>query len=563
MMLPQSEGEISSAAVHVHSRRRLLIEIGLIFICSYLVLLLGMSRRPIVYDEGLVLTGAMRVAAGQIPHRDFYANYGPAEFYILAGLFRTFGESLLAERLFDYLLKALIVASVFAVASEYCRKAIAVFTAILAGAWLFGSGSGSTIIPVSLFNVIASALIVPVFARNVSIGRMLTAGAVAGVALLFRYDTGVALFGIHAILVFAAIYLRNRHRALHNFALAFWPYMLGFALVVLPPAFYYLSVAPIQPLLHDVVIYPSRYYHRARNLPFPGIHLISLENLEIYLPIVVVFIALCVALSRRFLRGQGDLPASQMISRERAWRGLLLTFSVLSLVMYFKGLVRVGIAQMYLSFLPSFLLLAVLLQQRSILPRLVRIFVFCLAGLSVTAATWSVLHAIKLLHTQHLSVPEYAFSSHQGSDTDEAWCHSHGPLTKGFCFLPEESRIQTIEFIEDHTQPGQTLYVGLPKHDRVFVNDNIMYFATQRLPATRWSHFDPLLQNRYDIQAQMVHELADNKPPYVVIDSEWDALREPNDSSVSSGVTLLDDYIRSHYESIRKIDQFSIWQRIH
>ena len=71
-----------------------------------------MSRRPVVYDEGLMLTAAMRVAAGQIPHRDFYANYGPAQFYLLAGLFKLFGETILVERLYDIVLKALVVTAV-------------------------------------------------------------------------------------------------------------------------------------------------------------------------------------------------------------------------------------------------------------------------------------------------------------------------------------------------------------------------------------------------------------------------------------------------------------------
>jgi len=180
-----------------YTSRSALLQLALVFCCSYLVLFFGMSRHPIVYDEGLILTAAMRVAAGQIPHRDFYANYGPAQFYLIAGLFRLFGETVLIERVFDFVLKALVVTSVFAIASAYCRRSIAACTAILTILWLFGlSGSGSTIIPVSLLNLIASALLLPVFVRRVSIRRVLAAGAVAGIATLFRYDTGVALIGI-------------------------------------------------------------------------------------------------------------------------------------------------------------------------------------------------------------------------------------------------------------------------------------------------------------------------------------------------------------------------------
>ena len=87
--------------------RGICIKSSVVFLSSYLVLFSAMSLRPNVYDEGLVLTAAMRVALGQIPHRDFYTNYGPAQFYILAGLFNAFGTSILVERLFDLSIKAL------------------------------------------------------------------------------------------------------------------------------------------------------------------------------------------------------------------------------------------------------------------------------------------------------------------------------------------------------------------------------------------------------------------------------------------------------------------------
>ena len=56
-----------------------------LLVVAFVVLLLAMQRDLNVYDEGLVLVGAMRVADGEIPDRDFYANYGPAQFYVLAG----------------------------------------------------------------------------------------------------------------------------------------------------------------------------------------------------------------------------------------------------------------------------------------------------------------------------------------------------------------------------------------------------------------------------------------------------------------------------------------------
>jgi hypothetical protein len=546
--------------------RGVLVKSVVVFLIAYSVLFLGMSLQPNGLDEGLILTGAMRVAAGQIPHRDFFTLYGPAQFYILAGLFKVFGQFILVERLLDFFVKALVVTAVYAIALSYCRARIAAGIAILTGFWLLGlNGSGSTIIPVSLLNLIASILIVPIFSRSLSTMRMLAAGAVAGMATLFRYDTGVALLGIHACVVTIAICFRfkgtsNRLRA---FVSAFWPYLLGFAILTLPPALYYLSVAPLAPLIHDMIVYPSKYYHRARNLPFPGIYWKGLENFEIYLPIAVAGISLYVPAAHRLGARVKGAFRSPSTSEEQNWLGFLVTFGLLTLVMYLKGFVRVSMAQMYLSIVPSFLLIAVLFQHRSTLPRLVRISAMCFVWLSVLATTWAILHTAKALYVQRAFLPEGIWSSARGtlSKTQTTWCKFTNPLIRGICFSPPDNRIQTIEFINSHTIPGQTLYEGVTNHDRIFANDSLIYFASQRLPATKWSELDPDLETRYDIQKQMVHELEVNAPPYIVLDSEFQSMREPNDSSKSSGVTLLDEYIHNRYQHVETFGDMSIWQR--
>jgi hypothetical protein len=526
-----------------------LMQLAIVFLISYLALFLGMPRRPGMYDEGIMLTGAMRVAAGQIPHRDFYFIYGPAEAYILAGLFKVFGTSLLAERLFDLFFKALVVTAVYAIVSSYCRKSIAIFISFVALMWFFGlNGFGYAITPVSLLNLVGTVLILPVFTGRVSTRRMLAAGAISGTASLFRYDTGIALLGIHVCVIAIALYPQSKGAAnrLRLFASAFWPYLLGFAVLTVPPALYYLSVAPVAALVYDIILFPRRYYFAGRNLPFPGMTLKEFENLGIYLPLAIAAISLYALLKRDAEPG----------SQGRRWRGFLLAFGLLLVVMYLKGLVRVSSGQLYLAIIPSLLLIAVLFQHRSAYARPVRILITCLMVLSFVPAAWSSLHEIRLEQLRFLSVAQKPHT-----DIETAWCKFANPLTRGVCFLPEDDRIHAVEFISSHTQPGQPLYSGLKHHDRVFANDNIIYFATERLPATHWSHFDPDLQNRLDIQTQMIRELERNPPPYVTLDAEFDLIREPNDSSKSSGVTLLDDYIHTKYEPRETFGTISIWQR--
>jgi hypothetical protein len=541
--------------------RGTLLSLVLVFFGSYLLLFFGMRRRPVVFDEGLVLTAAMRIAANQIPHRDFFVLYGPAQFYILAGLFRMFGESLLVERLFDLFTKALLVTSVYAITSAYCRRPIAACTSLAALLWVFSLNqwAGAPLIPVSVLNLVGSALILPVFAGSASRWRMCAAGGIAGLASLFRYDTGVALLLVHTCVVAFAVYpqcsgIWNRLRAFRSLL---WPYLLGFALVVAVPAFSYLSAAPAHFLVNDVVGYSSKYYYRGRNLPYPAIGIHTVENLALYLPIAIAALALYVFLTQYFRTGR------QQNANTPPWVGFLFTFGLLTVAMYLKGFVRVSLVQMYLAIVTSILLVAVLWQNRSRVRGPFPMFIGCLTALSVLAVAAAAFREGRNAYLAQVTVPEYIWSRAHGVVPREqtVWCSSKNPLTIGFCFLSETDRVRVIEYISSHTTPDQFIYVGLRQHTKIFANDNLIYFATQRLPATRWSELDPDLESRYDVQTEMVHEFETKPVPFIVLDSEFESINEPNDSSKSSGVTLLDDYIRSKYDQVESFGVMSVWKK--
>src|SRR6185436_15604697 len=79
-------------------------------------------------DEGFAVYNAERVMDGDLPYRDFRANYAPAQFYTLAWLFRAFGPSLTVSRSFDTLLRFLIALLIY----FYARKLVAQEWALVA-----------------------------------------------------------------------------------------------------------------------------------------------------------------------------------------------------------------------------------------------------------------------------------------------------------------------------------------------------------------------------------------------------------------------------------------------
>jgi hypothetical protein len=88
-----------------------------------------------------------------------------------------------------------------------------------------------------------------------------------------------------------------------------------------------------------------------------------------------------------------------------------------------------------------------------------------------------------------------------------------------------------------------------------------LYFATARMPATRWHHFDPGLQTSERIQRAIIGEIESQKVRYVVLESTWDDVPEPNRSSQSSGVFLLDEYLRHNYRLVRQFGQIYVLVR--
>jgi Dolichyl-phosphate-mannose-protein mannosyltransferase len=543
-----------------------ILKLMVVFLISCCVIFLCMTRRINLYDEGLMLTAAVRVGHGQIPHRDFYALYGPAQFYILAGLFKLFGTSALTERIYDVLIKGLTITSVYGIVALYCRRSIAVVASIATTFWIIAmnESAGAAMIPSALLNLVSSFLVLRAILHKPSTRRMFFAGVLAGLATLVRYDTGIALFGMHALLIALGAHLRGQSTKdkLLAFVGAFWPYLAGFSIVTLPVLAYFLSVSSLQPVLHDVVLFPGKYYNRTRGLPFPGIGLRHLENLGIYLPIVIAILSFFIALPDLF-RSKVTRANDRPSPRRLEWEAVLVCFGVLTLVLCLKGLVRVSVGQMYLALIPSLILLAVLYQHRRQLSINLNRLVYCLAVLSLLAPTWAFLHEVSGLRNSHLYVPQTTYwSSSHASTLESAWCKTENPLTKGMCFIPEGPRIEAIEYLRAHTTRGQMLLSANSRNDKVFANDNVTYFATELLPSTHWGEFDPHLQNDPAIQAEMIQELKTNRPRYVLLDSEFENIIEPNESALSTGATALDVYLRSHYRPAATFDFLSVWQEI-
>src|SRR5262245_13739421 len=139
-------------------------EMGLMFGVSLGLLFASMNRDVSRYDEGLILFGAVRVLHGDLPYRDFYANYGPAQFYVLAGLFKVFGTAILVGRVWDLAVKALSVALAYGILMRLGGRGIALIGSAFTLIWLAALGfHGYPIFPCLLLALLSVQCVLPTY----------------------------------------------------------------------------------------------------------------------------------------------------------------------------------------------------------------------------------------------------------------------------------------------------------------------------------------------------------------------------------------------------------------
>lgn len=496
-----------------------------LFLGSLLYLTLCMDQVVGPYDEGITLFGAERVLRGDIPHRDFYTLYGPAQFYIVAGLFKVFGVSVLVERAWTTIVSACSVVLIFFVVDRVAPRRFAVLAAIVALPWFQNTHIyGSATIPCAAAILAGLVFLAPMFGRAGATRRLFGAGVCAGVVMLFRYDVGIAVFGAECGLLaistwFERDVVTNRVRAIAGGLIVFGA---GFAVIVVPVAIAYAVNHVLPDLYFDVVAFPASSYVRMRGLPLPGPRSGPTEFVGVFLPLI-----LCAA----------AVPSLMAAIKSRQWalQWTLLALAVLDLIWFGKGLVRASVVQMSMALVLSAPLAVVLAHP-----------------IRGRGRIGNIIAAVALLACLGLTVarepPALIAIAHNVMHPPD--CHPAAGLARMACFEVSKETADTVQYVQQHTGPNDPIFIGLDRHDKIFINDVTLDFAVNRPSATKWHNFDPGLQTTERIQREMVSELQRVHPKLIVLEANWDDMHEPNDSALSSGVTILDDYIRHTYEPV-------------
>ena len=499
---------------------------GLAFLGAGLLFLLTSESAVGLYDEGVMLTGALRVLHGDLPSRDFFANYGPGQFWVLATAFWLFGATVLVARVYDAAVCAAIVVLAYAWTARSQPRWLALACALCLGALLVEFRLACSPIQLCLLLSLAAALrLCDALAADAPPAKLAPISAALGLLLVCRYDIAplvAATFGLAIVAVELSRVLAgqlDRRAAIRRLITCAGVLSAG----PLVAAGLLAALGVLGPALEGLSHYSGAKYVANRSLPWPGLsdlRVMPLDTAAVYAPPLAAAIGLLtLARARRAglaLHAERDLVA-------------VLVFTVITACDFTKGFVRTSGPHMVFANVPATVLVSLCV------PRL----------LSASARTRRAVTAVATLFTSWVLVR----NAYSAAPLYRQWraAGTSPALPALSCFRLEPARLEAAAAIVAHTDPSERIHSATGRHDKIFAGDMAIYFVTQRLPATRWHHYEPGVQTTPHVQREIIAALEEQQVRWVLVDPSHDQVREPNLSALSSGVHQLDRYLRARY----------------
>ena len=460
-------------------------------------------------DEGLMLQAAARIAAGQVPYRDFWWFYPPGQPYLLGALHALVGPSLVPWRVIRVLADAAVALLAWRLAGRAAgpRLALAAWAAaILAMAYPSGPHPFALALGLALGALLA-------FER-----RPVLAGVLTGACAAWRIEfAAFAAAGIAAGLVL-------EHRRAGP-PLRFAAAALGTGALLLGPV---VAAAGMRPSWALLVRYPLTEFRDYQSLPFP-------------------------------LRYDGPLnTASPRGFVSDSLEPLLLFYLPLALVLGFAG--ALGALALGSRRLEPLRLATAVFAAGTLGYLLVRSDLFHTAPLAVLVAVlaaWALAERGRGLRALPALLAGAVLLYALVEGADRRWLALRadtvalGVPGAGPVRVPPATAAElrgAVRAVRHLVAPGSPIYVTTRRADRVTAGYPLLYVLADRPNPTRYDVAAPGVVTSAPVQREIVRDLERARPRVVVRwESPLSAAPEPNAAGRSSGVRLLDDYLARAY----------------
>ncbi len=522
-----------------------------IFVAAFGLFLAPHLVRINFFDEGLIATGAMQVLNGKIPYRDFYTPYGPAQYYVIAALFAGFGQKLLVLRIAECLLLAAVAVSLFElsrIANRGRSSLSAVVVCVYASFGLYANlFSGYPAVPAT-FALLLAGFAFGKWSVSPRHGWLVLASALVGMACIWRWDFGA--FGVFSlVLASTAMLLRGS-----------------------VPAKSWLSVGA------------------SATLPASTI------AIAVYVPLLVVFSdparwfkEVVVYLFSEFPKWRGvELVRPMAWQMASAWRrGDVVDFSDAVLQLAFAALPGgLAIVTLWLvgrrlltdkterfdratgQSLFLCLITLSLLNQMRVRPDVFHLFPAVVASLplipyvvrdvSVPMSIRNPLRALRNIVAFIVGALVFQFASRMWMlAADQRAIAVDTPRAVGIRANPASSYYaKLVNDVRSRTRDRELIYSGALDHSALSVNDPLLYFLADRLPADRFVDLEPGIANTRAGQKEIIRALEDNAVRIVVL-LDYQS-QESNLSSVTNGIRDLDLFLATHYRRVAQFGPYTV-----
>jgi hypothetical protein len=457
------------------------------------------------FDEGIALSAARRVAHGETPYADFTWAYGPVSPYLLGGLFKLFGVSLLEWRILRVISDAAVALTVFVLLRRYAPQRVALLGWLAAACAMAAPRSANPFPFALLFALLGIA--------SVGGRRVVVTAAMTALAAAFRLD--FALYGAAGVIALLAVDRRWKDSA------RYVAFLAAFSLLVYLP--FLIDIGPGK--LYDALIGISLHDRDYWTLPFPIDYGGSLalyrphalkDLLDFYMPLLLMV---------------GFAIAAVAAAIHRVWAGLAV-FGLGALSYLLSRTDEFHTQPLFVTL--AILLPAIAVWQRNRALTIAAAVVFGLMLAHGVADRLSALFRPPPLSRVHVDAADGAEAS------------------------PQEARAleRVVADIHARVPPGEPIYVAARRSDLVTYSNSILYVLADRDNATSRDY--GLLAGAAD-QRRIVDELRAARPKVVV---RWtDPLSskpEDNLRGRSSGVHTLDAYLAADYRLLERLHDYDV-----
>lgn len=513
------------------------------------------------YDESILLLNSSNIDQGMAPYRDFWTLYMPGYYYLLAGVFKIFGTSILPARIVDLCLRLILAIEIYFISKYFIGKTIALVPFLLSILWLGSIGYYLyPFIPAMMLLMLAFFCLLIFLDSNHhkhAIYGLVLSGILTGLVFIIRWD-----FGLFAFISFSSgVFFQNffhfslktiKENLSKSLRFVFFLF-LSMGMVVIPLLIYIGINSGFQVFWNEVFISPIMINRDFRYIPAPALSggvLNPFENIDwvqFYFPAMITFIQLG-QLAYYF---KESLSQPQKVNIYLTKTTSLFIISILCLFSLLYASSRYDFLHIFPAQLFGFMLFSSLFVDFYKVIRREKTFtlgfVTCLLLLFF------------YLVPPYILVPTLKYSALVAGVTEQPVCSSH--IERAGCAAIDADTEKIVAYIQSVTQENELIFVGNTHHDKIFFNDLSLYFLTHRKAPTEYQELYPGVATTFPVQEKIVLSLKKSNVNYIVLVDIQDS-SESNLSSKSSGITYLDDYIRDNYVPTLRAGVYLVMKKI-